>query len=298
MPRRSRDLPPGRERLRLEHLEQLEQSRGRREHPPSQAHIEGLIRPLLPVASPDRPRRKGSRDARRDASDGDGARLRLPVRPLERAQPAPAQRLAGVGRVGGVRGHERRAAAARRARERGRVPHRPRRRHDRHVVPLLRRGDGAVVDLLGRQPALRPAGSAGHRLVRRRRRGLRGAGRVRGPADPRALHLVEHPHSGAALGAGLLGGRRRDLGDELDHGIHARGGRRDEPARPGRRSRARLQAHHQADPARRRPCPWPAGCSSGTTSPRPSSRSRPRSRRWRTRRSRSRCSGSTASSAS
>ena len=39
-------------------------------------------------------------------------------------------------------------------------------------------------------------------------------------------------HAGAALGASLLGGRRRDLGDELDHGVHARGGRAMSPLDP------------------------------------------------------------------
>ena len=34
-------------------------------------------------------------------------------------------------------------------RKRGRVPHRPRRRLRRHVVPILRSGEPAVVDLLG-----------------------------------------------------------------------------------------------------------------------------------------------------
>ena len=46
-----------------------------------------------------------------------------------------------VGRVGGVRREGRGAAAPRRARQRGRVPHRPRRRLHRDVVPLLRPRD-------------------------------------------------------------------------------------------------------------------------------------------------------------
>ena len=38
-----------------------------------------------------------------------------------------------------------------------------------------------------------------------------------------------------ALGAGVLGRRRRDLGDELGHGLHARGGRSMSAARRPRR---------------------------------------------------------------
>ena len=53
-------------------------------------------------------------------------------------------------------------------------------------------------------------------------RRLRGRRHVRRPADPRALHLVRRDDEDSALGAGLLGGRRRDVGDELGHGLHAR----------------------------------------------------------------------------
>ena len=45
-----RDLAPGRERLRLEDLQQLEQTGRRGQHVRSQAHIEGVIRPVLPIA--------------------------------------------------------------------------------------------------------------------------------------------------------------------------------------------------------------------------------------------------------
>ena len=49
---------------------------------------------------------------------------------------------------------------------------------------------------------------------------LRGSGHVRRAPDPRALHLVGRHDADAALGAGVLGRRRRDVGDELDHGLH------------------------------------------------------------------------------
>ena len=42
---------------------------------------------------------------------------------------------------------------------------------------------------------------------------------VRGSADQCPLHLVGHEDADAAVGAGLLRRRRRDLGDELDHGL-------------------------------------------------------------------------------
>ena len=80
---------------------------------------------------------------------------------MERPQQAAARAARRLGRVGGVRGDERCPAAPRRPGERGRVPHRPRRRLHRHVVPLLRPEHAAVVDLLGRQPPLRRARPAG-----------------------------------------------------------------------------------------------------------------------------------------
>ena len=52
------------------------------------------------------------------------------------------------------------------------------------------------------------------RLVRGRHRRLRGNGHVRGPAHPRAVHLVGRHHADAALGAGVLRRRRGELGDE------------------------------------------------------------------------------------
>src|SRR6185295_7888814 len=78
-----------------------------------------------------------------------------------------------------------------------------------------------LVDLLGRQPH-RSAPAAGGRGVPRRPRHLRRARRLRRQADRRSLHLVAHREPESALGAGLLGGRRQHLGDELDHGLHPR----------------------------------------------------------------------------
>jgi len=56
-----RDLPAGRERLGLEHLQQLEQSRGGRQHTLSEAQIEGLIGPLLLLVWRQRRRRREQR---------------------------------------------------------------------------------------------------------------------------------------------------------------------------------------------------------------------------------------------
>src|SRR5918994_1166374 len=69
--------------------------------------------------------------------------------------------------------------------------------------------------------AARPAGD---RLVLGRHGHLRGNGHVRGQADPRAVHVVARDVAYTALGAGVLRGRRRDLGDELDHGLRAHAG--------------------------------------------------------------------------
>ena len=42
----------------------------------------------------------------------------------------------------------------------------------------------------------------------------------RGKTDPHALYLVAHRHGLAALGTGLLAGRRQRLGIQLDDGFH------------------------------------------------------------------------------
>ena len=65
----------------------------------------------------------------------------------------------------------------------------------------------------------RRARPAGLRHVLRRHRRLRRRRRLRGPADQGPLHLVRHEDADAVLGAGLLRRRRRDLGDQLDHGL-------------------------------------------------------------------------------
>ena len=49
---------------------------------------------------------------------------------------------------------------------------------------------------------------------------LRGRRHVQGQADPRPLHLVAGDDADPALGAGVLGRRRRDLGDELGQRLH------------------------------------------------------------------------------
>src|ERR671911_2528661 len=146
---------------------------------------------------------------------------------MEGAEPAAARPSGRLRRVGGVRGHERGLADPRRARQRGRLPHRPRRRLHRHVLPVLRPDDAGMVDLLGRQPPAGAARSARDRLVQGIHRCLRGGRHVQREADPGALHLVAGRHRVATLGAGILGRRRRDLGDQLGHRLHARrsGGR-------------------------------------------------------------------------
>ena len=89
---------------------------------------------------------------RDDGSEGtsDVHGLRLPDGQMERAQPASreaARRLRRVGRVRVAGGGE---AASRGARQRGRLLHRLRRRLRGNVVPLLRPGHRALVDLLAR----------------------------------------------------------------------------------------------------------------------------------------------------
>ena len=43
---------------------------------------------------------------------------------------------------------------------------------------------------------------------------------VQGQADPRPLHVVAGDDAEPALGAGVLGRRRRELGDELGQRLH------------------------------------------------------------------------------
>ena len=80
----------------------------------------------------------------------------------------------------------------------------------------------AVVDLLGRQPAAGIARTAGDRFLLGRHGDLRGRRHVRRSAHPGAVHLVGRHDVDAALGASVLGRRRRDVGDELGDGVHAR----------------------------------------------------------------------------
>ena len=172
---------------------------------------------------------------------------------------------------------ERRAAAARRPRQRGRVPHRSRRRDDRHVVPLLRPEDAAVVDLLGRQPPLRRARSARLRLVRGRDRAVRGRRHVRGPADPACASPGR-----ASTRRSRAGSRpsRPTAGETWETNwimdFTPRGGRAMSPLdAAGAIAPATSTSPRSCSRAPRRG--WPAGCSSGTRSPRGRGRSPPRS---------------------
>ena len=202
MPSRCRDLAPGRERLRLEDLQQLEQARGRGEHAAQSSTHRGRKSPSIvdSVASDVVGRRGGAMYDAMEAVRA-GEEFDFLLGQLERPQPAAARAPDRLGPVGGVRRHERRAPALRRARQRGRVPHRSRRRDDRHVVPLLRRRHRAVVDLLGRQPPPRRARSPGLRIVLRRHRHLRGRRHARGAADRRALHVVARADTGRRAGS-------------------------------------------------------------------------------------------------
>ncbi len=200
----------------------------------SQAHIEGLIRPLLPIAWLTRQtKRGGSPCTTRRTPWGRRTDFDFLFGSLERPQPLPARAAGGLGRVGGVRRPtQRRAPAARRPRQRGRVPHRPRRRHDRHVVPLLRRRCRRSGRSTGPTAA---AAACSTRPSSARSPTASGSSRATDTFDGRPI-LVRFTWSridtpDAALGAGVLGRRRRDVGAQLDHGLHARGGRRDERAR-------------------------------------------------------------------
>ena len=103
---------------------------------------------------------------------------------------------------------------------------------------------------------------------------LRGPGHVRRPADPRPLRVVPDPDAVAALGAGVLRGRRQDVGNQLGDGFLARGRRGSERRPAGHRAPhglSGLRAPTLRDPAGK------AGAASPGTSrasfPKPSSSS-------------------------
>ena len=85
----------------------------------------------------------------------------------------------------------------------------------------------------------------------------------------------------AAVGAGVLGRRRQDVGDELDHGLHAGSRRQRECTRTHRRACRRTTATWRRSPARSRASRSTKPSSSGTTSGRTTNRCR-----WRSGRSR------------
>ena len=169
------DLATRDERLRLQQLEQLEQPGGRREHARSEAQIEGRDRPICAIASRDSTRARGATDEQRTCESGRRRTTSTSGWGAGTcATGGSCERLAGSDEWDEFDVEGRGAAAAGRARQRGRVLHRVRRRVRRHVVPLLRPGDRAVVDLLGRQPAPGPARPAGDRIVLGRHGRLRG----------------------------------------------------------------------------------------------------------------------------
>ena len=194
---------------------------------------------------------------------------------MEGAEPAAARAARGLGRVGGVRGREQGVADPGRPRQRGRLPHRPRRRLRRDVVPLLRPDHARVVDLLGRQPPAGAARPARGRLVHRRHRRLRGRRHLQGQADPRPLHLVAGDD------------RRARAGSRPSRTTAARPGRRTGSTtsraseETHERRPSRLPASDEGDRARRRRSSSAGARSSGTTSRPPTSPCRGRSGRWR-----------------
>ena len=178
-----------------------------------------------------------------------GERLRLPVRPLERPQPAAARAPGRLGRVGGVR--RRRASRARSSTGCGNEDE-FRTDHDGGMIGMSFRffdaetGQWSIYWADSRRPGvLDPpvfgsfSGGIGD---------LRGRGHVRRAADPRALHVVARAR------------RRRRAGSRPSRPTAARPGRRtgswtsrapedgDERPRRGRRDRAGLRARVQGRP--------------------------------------------------
>ena len=146
-----------------------------------------------------------------------------------RLQAAPGRQR----RVGGVRGDVARLAAPRWRRQRRRQrPRAARRDLSGDLAPVVRPGDGPVVDLVARRPHPRPSRSAGRRRLRGRRSGRSSARtRSRAARSSSASCWSGITATDVPLGAGVLAGRRGDLGGQLGHGVDADAAR-DEAARP------------------------------------------------------------------
>ena len=274
------------ERPGLEQLEQLEQSRGRCDHARSRAVIEGDIRPILKAmvdTDPHDAEEDGMSEYGDDRLDGEG--LRLLDGKLARPQPAAARAARRLGRMGGVRGDERRPADPGRHGERGRVPHRPRRRLRRDVLPLLRPGEPSWSIYWAdsrRCGVLDPpvfGGFDGDIGI------FEGDDTFEGrPIVVRfTWSRVDDPD--AAVGAGLLRRRRPDLGDELGEDFTPVGG-----ALSALYGAPAVRAGYRHVTKLARPAPACAArsgrSSSGTTSRRPTRPSRTPIARARPRRAR------------
>ena len=266
-----RDLAAGRERLGLQQLEQLEQARGGGEHGFKLSRHRGRESPSIAGSVAPRGRRTGG-----SACTTWSTRY-APERSSTSSSAAGRSATGGcsAGSAARTSGRSSRRSAVARPLFGGLANEDEfHTEHDGGMTGMSFRffdpATRAVVDLLGRQPPPRRARSAGVRNVPRRHRGLRGrpmrstAGRSwcasRGRARRRAAPRWEQAFS-ADGGA--------TLGDQLDHGLHARGGRGDERARarPGR-SAADYRHVAKIDPPGARSSRPAARCSSGTTSPR------------------------------
>ena len=211
-------------------------------------------------------------DAMEAVGHGDG--LRLPVRPLGRPQPAPA-RARWPARTSG-RSSRPRASRARCFDGLGNEDE-FRTEHDGGMIGMSFRffdaDDGAVVDLLGRQP---PLGVLDPPVFGSFSDGIgifEGADTFAGRPIRRALHVVARAHAERRAGSRRsrpTAARRGSSTGSWTSRVPRR--RRDERPRRGRaRSRPATSTSRRSS-TRRRPSRRAARCSSGTTSPRATAR--------------------------
>ena len=257
------DLAAGRQRPRLEQLEQLEQPGGRRLHAPQSSTDRGRDPPYLRASvhgRHDDGRRTMSETAagasrRRGTSTSGWAAGSVRNRRLRGGSPAPTTGTSSTRRR--RRGRSSTGSATRTSS----APTTTAASSGCRSGSSTRRRSGgrSTGPTAGaRVSSIRPV----DRRVRRRRRASSRA-RTSFKGRPILVRFIWSgvTHADAALGAGVLRRRRQDLGDELGDGLHAGGGRAMSVLeRAGRRSRVR--ARREARPpgpehrARRRVLKW------------------------------------------
>src|SRR6266540_3055136 len=131
---------------------------------------------------------------------------------------------AGQPGVGGLRGHVQQSRAhGWRGEHGGAHAERALWRLSCHRAARVRSEDRPMGDLVARRPlSFRSPRPAGQRPLRQRRWNFLFRRHYRREASPHPGHLFAYHANIRALGTGLFARNRKDVGNELDHDIHAR----------------------------------------------------------------------------